>query len=421
MKSKRIPIQIGVAILLGMLLGCLTPKGWTLWSFEPAYIYNVVGTLFINALMMVCVPLVSSSIITGVSRAGKEGLGRIGGKMFACYLGTTAIAVVIGLFFANLLRPEAAASLGDHISSLAASGAPAIQQHHFAEFFLRIIPSNIIQAFARGEMLAIVFFSLLLGYAISKMETKIAHTLSDFFYALFHTMMRMVHLILRFLPLGVFFLVARAFSETGLTSLYHLGLFAATVLLGLVVFMCVALPLLLRFVAGVSPIRHYKAMWPALVAAFSTSSSSATLPVALECVEKRAGVSNAVASLVIPLGTSVGLAGSALYECAAALFVAHVYGVHLTLVSQLLIVMLSLAMSIGVAGVPSGSLVAITAILKTMGLPMEGIGLFIAADRLLDMCRTVANIFSDSTCAVLVAKFEGEKEVLTKTELTETV
>jgi proton glutamate symport protein len=199
---------------------------------------------------------------------------------------------------------------------------------------------------------------------------------------------------------------------TGVSSLESLALFTLTASLGLIVFMFVGLPLVLKFVGGINPIWHLKAMFPALVTAFSTSSSSATLPITIECVEKRAGVSNRICSLVVPLGTSINMSGSALYECVAAMFIAQAYGVEMTFAKQFVVVFMALIASIGVAGIPSASLVAIIVILKAIHLPIEGIGLFIAVDRLLDMCRTTVNVFSDSCCAVLVAKTEGESQVL---------
>jgi Na+/H+-dicarboxylate symporter len=202
--------------------------------------------------------------------------------------------------------------------------------------------------------------------------------------------------------------------SSGIVSLESVAVFSGTVLLGLAVFMFVGLPLLLKFIGRVSPVRHFKAMTPALVTAFSTSSSSATLPITIDCVEKRAGVSNRICSLVVPLGTSINMSGSALYECVAAMFVAQAYGIDISFATQFLVVMLALITSIGVAGIPSASLVAILVILRVIGLPPEGIGLFIAVDRLLDMCRTTVNVFSDSCCAVLVAKSEGEKNILTE-------
>ncbi len=227
-------------------------------------------------------------------------------------------------------------------------------------------------------------------------------------------MIQVTHLIMKLLPYGVFCLVAKVFMTTGIGSLKSVALFSLTALLGLAAFMFIALPLMLKYVAKVKPMRHFKAMSPALVTAFSTSSSSATLPVTIDCVEKRAGVSNKICSLVVPLGTSINMSGSALYECVAAMFVAQAYGIDLSFTTQFLVVVMSLVTSIGVAGVPSASLVAILVILKVIGLPAEGIGLFVAVDRLLDMCRTTVNVFSDSCCAILVARTEGEENVLAK-------
>jgi Na+/H+-dicarboxylate symporter len=217
---------------------------------------------------------------------------------------------------------------------------------------------------------------------------------------------------MKFLPYGVFCLVAKVFMVSGIRSLESVGLFTLTVLIGLAVFMFIALPLLLKWIGKVKPIRHFKAMGPALVTAFSTSSSSATLPITIDCVEKRAGVSNRICSLVVPLGTSINMSGSALYECVAAMFIAQAYGIDLSFSTQFLVVLMALITSVGVAGIPSASLVAILVILKVIGLPQEGIGLFIAVDRLLDMCRTTVNVFSDSCCAILVARSEGEENVL---------
>lgn len=267
-------------------------------------------------------------------------------------------------------------------------------------------------------MLGLIFFSLIFGYCLSKVDSKNGSILMGFWQGVFLAMIEFTHIIMKCLPLGVFFLVAKVFAESGFKSLQSLGVFTLAVLLGLLTFVFVGLPILLKTIGKVSPRRHFKAMGPALITAFSTSSSSATLPITIDCVEKRAGVSNKICSLVIPLGTSINMSGSALYECVAAVFVAQAYGIEMTLMTQFTVVLLSLITSIGVAGVPSASLVAIIAILKAIGLPIEGIGFFIAVDRILDMCRTTVNVFSDSCCAVLVATSEGEKNVLAH-EITE--
>jgi len=420
-KKKQSPWKVFIAILLGIGIGSFTQQGavhFGISLFDYAYpIYEFGGKVFINALTLVVVPLVSSSIITGIARIGNEkGFGRLGVKTFGFYLGTSLLAILIGLFFVNLLNPGAGLSAESLHSSVSTSHLQeqltTQEGPRITETLLQIIPSNIVDTFARGQMLGLIFFSLIFGYCISRIESHPGSVLMGFWQEVFQAMIKFTHLVMKFLPLGVFCLVARVFAEAGFKSLQSLGLFTLAVLLGLAAFMFIALPLLLKWIAGVKPSRHFKAMGPALVTAFSTSSSSATLPITIDCVEKRAGVSNRICSLVIPLGTSINMSGSALYECVAAIFVAQAYGIDLSFTTQFLIVLLALITSIGVAGVPSASLVAIIAILKAIGLPIEGIGMFIAVDRVLDMCRTTVNVFSDSCCAILVAKTEGEKEVL---------
>lgn len=420
-KKHRRPWGVFLAIILAIIFGSWVGKQTGFFGITFYAMVDVLGTIFLNALTLVVVPLVSSSIITGISRIGNEGgFGRLGGKMFTFYIGTSILAILIGLFFVNIINPG-----GSHITPTVtgteAEEFTALKDkitnqggQAFVQVLISIIPSNILAAFTRGEMLGLIFFSLLFGYAISKIDSHPASILQGFFQGVFQTMIQVTHIIMKFLPYGVFCLVAKVFMSTGVSSLRAVALFFATVILGLVTFMFVALPLLLKFIARVNPIRHFKAMTPALVTAFSTSSSSATLPITIDCVEKRAGVSNRICSLVVPLGTSINMSGSALYECVAAMFVAQAYGIDLSFWTQFLVVLMALITSIGVAGIPSASLVAIIVILRVVGLPPEGIGLFIAVDRLLDMCRTTVNVFSDSCCAILVARSEGEKEVLVK-------
>jgi len=421
--KKPGPWKVFIAIILGMVIGSFTQQGFTLFGidlYDYTYpVYDLCGKIFINALTLIVVPLVSSSIITGIARIGNESaFGRLGVKTFSFYIGTSLLAILIGLLFVNILKPGfmiKPETLALHVNVV------DVQKHitteeasKFSDILLQIVPSNIIDTFSRGQMLGLIFFSLIFGYCISKIESHNSSILMGFWQGIFQAMIRFTHLVMKFLPLGVFFLVARVFAEAGFHSLESLGLFTLAVLLGLIVFTFVALPILLKVIGRVSPMRHFKAMGPALITAFSTSSSSATLPITIDCVEKRAGVSNKICSLVIPLGTSINMSGSALYECVAAMFVAQAYGIDLSFSTQFIVVLLALITSIGVAGIPSASLVAIIAILKAIGLPIEGIGLFIAVDRVLDMCRTTVNVFSDSCCAVLVARSEGEKEVLTK-------
>jgi proton glutamate symport protein len=421
-KKKQGPWKVFIAIILGMIIGSFTQQGMTLFGldlFKVTYpVYNICGKIFINALTLVVVPLVSSSIITGIARIGNESaFGRLGLKTFGFYFGTSLLAILIGLFFVNVLKPGfsiSPESLPVHADLSHLGQKLSEETPKFTEILLQIVPSNIIDTFSKGQMLGLIFFSLIFGYCISKIESHPSSVLLGFWQGIFQAMIKFTHIIMKFLPLGVFFLVARVFAEAGFKSLQSLGLFTLAVLLGLAVFMFIGLPILLKVIGRVRPGRHFKAMAPALITAFSTSSSSATLPITIDCVEKRAGVSNRICSLVIPLGTSINMSGSALYECVAAMFVAQAYGIDLSFSTQFIVVLLALITSIGVAGVPSASLVAIIAILKAIGLPIEGIGMFIAVDRILDMCRTTVNVFSDSCCAILVARSEGEEKVLTK-------
>ena len=417
-KKNKSPLGVFIAIALAVVFGSWVGKTGVLWGLPIFTIFDTLGNIFLNALTLVVVPLVSSSIITGIAKMGGDGdFGRLGGKTFAFYFSTSFVAIIIGLFFVNLINPGGVYTLsggpqlptsieGTHLHAAAQDSKAVLN------VLLQIVPSNIVDAFAKGQMLGLIFFCLLFGFSISKIESGPSSVLQGFFQGIFQAMIRVTHTIMKFLPYGVFCLVSKVFMTTGVSSLKSVGLFTLTVLLGLGTFMFIGLPLMLKFIGKVSPYWHFKAMSPALVTAFSTSSSSATLPVTIECVEKRAGVSNKICSLVVPLGTSINMSGSALYECVAAMFVAQAYGIEMTIAKQFLVVFLALITSIGVAGIPSASLIAILIILKAIGLPTEGIGLFLAVDRLLDMCRTTVNVFSDSCCAVLVAKTEGEKEVL---------
>lgn len=419
-KKHKHPWGVLIAIALAIVFGSWVGEKGAIFGITFYSIVDTIGSLFLNALTLIVVPLVSSSIIVGISKVGEEkDFGRLGLKMFVFYVATSLLAILIGLFFVNLIHPGT--TISPSTIDIGADKLNQIKSHleenqgsALIQLLTSIVPSNIIKALSSGNMLALIFFSLIFGYCISKIEEKPASTLKNFFQGLFQTMIQFTHIVMKVLPFGVFCLVAKVFMTTGLNSLGSVALFFLTVLLGLIAFMFVGLPLMLKIIAKVSPKRHFKAMYPALMTAFSTSSSSATLPITIDCVEKRAMVSNRICSLVVPLGTSINMSGSALYECVAAMFVAQAYGIEISIITQFIIVIMSLITSMGVAGIPSASLVAVLIILNVIGLPAEGIGLFIAVDRILDMCRTTVNVFSDSCCAVLVAKSEGEKGVLSQ-------
>jgi Na+/H+-dicarboxylate symporter len=408
--------------VLAVIAGRYTATDSSLFGLRLLDAYGFLGSLFLQALKMLIVPLILSSIITGVANAGDSGaIGRLGGKTLLYYLATSALAILVGLMLVNGIAPGIVDGIpAREILALGGDGADVaarVEGHgvgDVADIFLRMVPTNIVAAAAEGQMLGLIFFGLLFGYFMSRIEGSPATVLRDFWQGMFAVMMRMTDWVMRFAPIGVFALVARVVASTGFAAFAPLLSFFLTVLAALAIHFLVTLPLLLLLVGRVNPLRHYQAMVPALLTAFSTASSSATLPVTMDCVENRAGVSNRTSSFVLPLGATVNMDGTALYECVAAMFIAQAYGVHLGFAEQFSVVLLALLTSIGVAGIPAASLVAISIILTAVGLPLEGIGLILAVDRVLDMCRTSVNIFSDSCGAVLIGRLEGESGILQK-------
>jgi Na+/H+-dicarboxylate symporter len=412
--------QILIALLLAVLVGWAVSPDTSLFGISLLSIFDFVGKLFLNALKMIIVPLIVSSIIVGVSGLGSsDAFGRLGTKTLLYYVVTSTLAILIGITVVNIIQPGIvdgvpakeilgfSADTSDVITKVEGKSASDV-----VGIFLRMIPTNIIRAAAEGQMLGLIFFSLLFGFFMTRIKQQTSQLLQSFWQGVFDVMMLITDLVMKFAPIGVFALVAKVVTISGIEAFKPLLTFFFTVLIALLIHIAVVMPLLLRFIGGVSPIKHYQAMAPALLTAFSTASSSATLPVTMDCVEDRAGVSNRVTSFVLPLGSTVNMDGTALYECVAAIFIAQAYGLDLTIATQFSIVVLALMTSIGVAGIPSASLVAIAIILAAIGLPAEGIGLILAVDRVLDMCRTSVNVFSDSCGAVIIGRTEGERDIL---------
>jgi proton glutamate symport protein len=413
--------QILIALILAVIVGTITGKEAGIFGVSFYAIFQFIGTLFLNALKMLIVPLIVSSIVVGIAGIGSgSALGRLGGKTLLYYMSTSLIAILIGLMLVNIVSPgivdgqpaKDLIGLTGDASSIQAKvegkGAGDV-----AEVFLRMVPTNIVSAAAKGQMLGLIFFSLLFGFFLTKVHEAYAESLFNFWQGVYEVMMLITNWVMKFAPIGVFALVAKVVAATGFDAFKPLAMFFFTVLAALLVHFLVMMPTILAVFGRVNPLRHYRAMAPALFTAFSTSSSSATLPMTIECVEQNAGVSNRTSSFVLPLGATINMDGTALYECVAAMFIAQAYGIELNFATQFTIVLVALLTSIGVAGIPSASLVAISLILATVGLPVEGIGLILAVDRVLDMCRTTVNVFSDSCGAVVIARSEGEKDILT--------
>jgi len=420
----RLPLhwQILVALCLAALAGTLAGETGGIGDVTWYSVFDFFGTMFINALKMLIVPLISASIIVGVAGIGSSGdLGKLGGKTLLFYALTTFLAILVGLALVNVFSPGIVngvparellalnANTADLVARVGDKGAGDV-----VEIFLRMVPPNIVQAAAEGQMLGIIFFCLLFGYFMTRLDTSLSEPLFKFWSAVFQVMMKITEWVMKFAPIGVFGLVARVVAKTGFDAARPLLVFALVVLLALAIHVLVTLPLLLRWVGRVSPWAALRTMFPAMLTAFSTASSSATLPVTMECVEKEAGVSNRISSFVLPLGATVNMNGTALYECVAAMFLAQAYGLELSLTVQFSIVVIALVTSIGVAGIPSASLVAIAIILAAVGLPVEAIAVLFVFDRVLDMARTSVNVLGDASCAVIVARLEGEETRLTK-------
>jgi Na+/H+-dicarboxylate symporter len=403
---RRLHWQVLVAMALGALTGLV-------FGARAADQLGWIGDLFMRLLRMIIVPLVLTSIISGVaSVGGGRALGRLFGKTLGYYLLSSFLAVGVGLLMVNLIRP----GVGANMVETTASDLPPLETPSSpVDLLLSIVPDNVIQAAATGDMLALIFFSIVFGAAITTLPEKTGRIVIDLFDALFQVMMRLTSGIIAFLPIGVFALITRMVGTTGFDSFRPLALYVVTIASGLTLHLFITLPLLLILLGRISPRIHFANMREPLLIAFSTSSSGATLPVTINAVEKKVGVSNKVASFVLPMGATVNMDGTAVFECAGALFIAQVLGFDLSLTQQAIVVLTALLASIGAAAVPSAGLVVIFIVLEAIGLRGPDVnvivGAMLAIDRPLDMYRTAVNVFSDSCGAAIIARSEGESGV----------
>lgn len=405
--AKILPLLILSALLVGVGIGHVC-------ALFPALGSGVIpvaswcGTAFMNLLKMLVIPLVFSSLVCGVMNIGSgSALGRIGLKTMGLYLLTTLIATATGLVLVNTIQPGLGMDL-----NLGESGQSIAQNPKgLGEILNNLLPSNIVQSMANGEMLHLIFFAILFGLFAGQLEQKSRTFLLTLFQSIFDVMMRMTHWVILWAPLGVLGIVIREVSrhpDLGAVA-SSLGLFMLTVIASLGFHFLVTLPLLLRLVGRINPWKHLRNMGTPLLTAFTTASSSATLPLTMQALEERDGVSNRISSFCLPLGATINMDGTALFECVATIFIAQAYGVDLGLGAQLVIVFTALITSIGCAGIPMASFVMLVIILTAVGLPLEGLSLILAIDFLLDMLRTTTNIWSDTCVALLVAKSEGEE------------
>ncbi len=393
--------QILIALILAVFFGYYIPQGveYIAWM----------GDIFLRALKMVIIPLIFSSIISGVTSMGEgNNLGRMGLKTLTYYLATSTLAIVTGLFIVNIVKPGVGVDLGftQSVEGLT-DNAGSVK-----DILYRLVPDNIVDAMAQGTILSVIFFAIIFGYFITTVDKKYKESLTTFFDSIFEVMMKITLFIIKFTPLGIFGIVANEVarnSEQLANIAGSLAIYSLCVIAGLLIHAFISLPLIVRFIGKAKPFTHFRNMATPLLTAFSTSSSSATLPLTMEALEHKSGVSNKVTSFTLPLGATINMDGTALYECVAAMFIAQAYGVDLSFTQQVLVVFTALLASIGAAGIPMAGLVMITVVLTAIGLPLEGIGLILAVDRILDMLRTSVNVWSDSCGAVTIARSEKEE------------
>ena len=370
------------------------------------------GDLFIRLLMMIAVPLVLASLLVGAASLHDfRKMARIGGKTITYYLFTTALAIIIGLVIGNIIQPGHRMDSGtrDRLLSVYAEDASAKMKQDVSisvvDQIIRMVPKNPFAAMAEGDMLAIVFFAVLLGLVVTQIPKEKSEKFVSFFDALSDAMIKLVDLVMLLAPFAVFALISATIGEFGFGIIQTLFWYMVTVLLGLLVQTLVVYPIFLKLFSKMSPIAFFRALRPAQLVAFTTSSSAATLPVNFECCENM-GVPKSISSFVLPLGATINMDGTALYQGVATLFIAQVYGADLSISAQLTVVLTATLASIGTAPVPGVGIVMLLIVLRSVGVPEEGIALILGVDRILDMCRTVPNITGDATAAVIVASTE---------------
>ncbi|HDR04774.1 MAG TPA: dicarboxylate/amino acid:cation symporter [Candidatus Marinimicrobia bacterium] len=406
-KALNAPLHWQIFTAMG--LGVLT----ALSMGDKALTFQPLGDIFMRLLKMLIVPLIFSSITSGVASLGdSRSLGRLSMKTILYYMLSSFLAIVTGLLLTNWIRPGLNVNLPENGIAFNPEGLQT--DASIFNLLLRMIPTNPISAMAEGDILAVIFFSIFLGMVITMLPAATKERLSRFFDTFFAVMMKMTHLVIRLAPIGVFGLITTAVASSGFELFQAVGLYFATIAAGLLIHFLVTLPLLLWLFTRIFPPKHLRALSPALGMAFSSSSSAATLPLTMDCLENNSGVSNKVSSFVAPLGATVNMDGTALYECAGVLFIAQVLGFELGLAKQLIVVITAFLASVGAAAIPSAGLVMIFIVLEAVGLgghPTAGliVGTMLAVDRPLDMFRTMTNVWSDSIGTVIIARSEGEK------------
>lgn len=385
------------------------------WPRTVAIYGKGIGDVFLRLLSMIVAPLILTSLITGITGTGNlKGLGQMGGRTLVYYMSTSMIAILTGILVFNVIQPGRNSNLADleagapTVTSTVVDQDQTLGKTMWNQVF-NLIPSNPFASLAdpgNKSILGVIFFAIMFGVFITVVGGETGELLTKFFSGAFDVMMRMTMFIIKAAPLGVLGFMLYASAGKGLTVFKALGWYALTVTIALSIHAFITLPLLLWFLGRRSPWAYFQAMSPALLTAFSTASSNGTLPLTLTCVEKRAGISNRISSFVLPLGATINMDGTALYEAVAVLFIAQVSGHELGLSQQMVVAITALMASVGAAGIPHAGTVMMVVVLSAVGLPIHYVGLILAVDRVLDMYRTSINVWSDSTACAVVARFE---------------
>jgi len=401
--------QIAICMILGTIFGLYFNR-----HDGSSILYTLIvlcGDIFIRLLKMVIVPLIFTSIVIGVSSIkNRTKIGRLGIKTFSYYVMTSLIAILIGLFLANTIQPGIGATTIESVEAFDTNKLTTSTS--ILDILKRMIPINPFKAFADGDMLGTIFFALFFGITLGSINSKPSSTILDLINSFYTIIMKMTQIIIKLAPIGVFGLITKAISNMGLSIFKELGLYALTIAAGLSIHLLIVLPIILFIFVRVNPLVHFKAIGSAMVTAFSTSSSSATLPVTMGCVKNNVKASDEVTSFVLPMGATINMDGTALYECAGVLFIAQALGIPLDSSQQFVVVITALLASIGAAGIPSAGLVMLFIVTDAVGLSSDAVAIWVgsmlAIDRPLDMFRTMVNISSDSVGAAVIAKSEGE-------------
>lgn len=405
MGKRGFKVQLWLQIVIALVLGGMA-GAW--WGGVETWV-GWIGTLFMNALSMLIVPVIFFSItisVRDICAKDPKDLKLLGGKSIGLYVLTMSIAIVTGIILVELIQPGSRVDIG-----LASADTADIQKYTILDIIVGFVPSNLVSALASNSTIPVIFISFLLGVALTKIPAERGRMWTELFRGGYDLTMTVMRWVLKFAPIGVFAIVAVQFSkvEDFGALIGNMLLYVVTVTAGLLFHTFVSLPIVMRVIGNVNPWKHLRNMANPIGMSFSTASSSATIPVSLEAVKHKDGVSDKVANFVIPLGATINMNGAALLECVAVIFIAQAYGVDLSVTDTILVSVMSLLCAVGSAGVPMSAMVMLTIILNVVGLPVEGIALVIGVDRILDMLRTAVNVYGDTCVAAIIAKTGGER------------